>query len=63
MIKMNDNDWLSRKLKILNLNRCMNCSKFIDCKESQKEEISDCPSFDELPDNEAVVVVELGKCA
>lgn len=58
---MSELERVERKLKILNLNRCMNCSAFVSCVEPLKEDIADCDHFDELPDEEQVGVVTLGK--
>lgn len=38
-----------RKLKIENLERCMNCLGFVACKEEKKEDVVDCTRFREEP--------------
>ena len=48
-----------RKLKIENLTRCMNCSVFVTCKESFKENVVDCDHFSEIPTQKQVLVVKL----
>jgi hypothetical protein len=47
----------SRKLKIENLTRCMNCLAFVTCKEHFKEDVVDCDHLAEvLPQNQVVVM-------
>ena len=51
---------VERKLKIENLTACMNCKRFVRCKEPHKEDIVDCSHhFDEEPSERQVVVVNL----
>lgn len=52
---------LSRKLKIENWTRCMNCNSavFTKCKEPFKEDIVDCSHFVELAEHDQVVVIKL----
>lgn len=51
---------LERKLKIENLTSCMNCRKFVTCKEPFKENVVDCSHhFVEEPQERQVVVVRL----
>jgi hypothetical protein len=52
---------VERKMKIENLARCMNCLGFENCKEKMKEDIVECGHFEELPDDEQVVVVSLNE--
>lgn len=37
-----------RKMYIENLERCLNCKKFVKCSEEFKERIVDCEKFEEL---------------
>jgi hypothetical protein len=55
------NKKVERKMKIENLERCMNCLGFEICKERMKEDVVDCDHFEELSDNEQVVVVNLNE--
>lgn len=48
-----------RKLKIENLTRCMNCSRFVTCEETFKENVLECERVREIPAQKQVVVVEL----
>ncbi|NLE04461.1 MAG: hypothetical protein GX638_06640 [Crenarchaeota archaeon] len=58
MIKMNEK--LERKVRIENVNRCLNCISFVTCSESFKENIADCgEKFVELPLDKQVLVVSL----
>jgi hypothetical protein len=59
MIKMNEIESVERKLKILNLNRCLNCAAFSSCEESLKEDVAECELFDELPDKNQVIITKL----
>jgi hypothetical protein len=59
MIKMNELENEEKKLKILNLTRCLNCSLFISCLEQLKEDIAECERFDELPDKMQVIITKL----
>lgn len=53
---------LDRKLKIENIERCMNCSVFVSCEEPFKENVVDCSHhFQELPESEQLVVIKLTK--
>lgn len=60
MTKMFD-EKVERKMKIENLERCMNCVGFEDCKEKMKEDIVDCDHFEELDEEDQVVVVNLNE--
>jgi hypothetical protein len=55
------NKKIERKMKIENLTICMNCVGFVNCKEEMKEDIVDCDHFEELLDDEQVVVVNLNE--
>jgi hypothetical protein len=49
-----------RKIKIENLTNCMNCMKFLTCREPFKENVVDCGhNFIEAPQKEQIVVVKL----
>lgn len=50
---------VERKLRIENLTRCMNCSAFVTCKESYKENVIDCDHFVEIGEEKQVVVIRL----
>jgi hypothetical protein len=49
----------TRKLKIENLTRCMNCSGFVACCELRKEDIVDCQNFKEVGLENQVTLVNL----
>ena len=53
-----NSDEVKRKLKIENLERCMNCRLFTHCP-LVKDEIVCCSKFQEVDVNEQVVVVGL----
>jgi|APFre7841882793_1041355.scaffolds.fasta_scaffold142408_1 hypothetical protein len=40
------------KMKIENLERCMNCLGFENCEEEMKEDVVDCDHFEEIQDGE-----------
>ena len=44
------NKTIERKMKIENLERCMNCLGFENCKEKMKEDVVDCENFEEVED-------------
>ena len=64
MIKMkkeNKNvDKIEKKLKIENIERCLNCKLFSSCTE-MKEEIVVCSRFKELPIRRQLIVVSLAE--
>jgi hypothetical protein len=49
---------LARKLRVENLERCLNCSHFADCSENMVD-IVICERFDELEVEDQVIVVGL----
>ena len=51
-------DRLERKLKIENLERCLNCKSFLKCT-LLKEEVSICSSFEEIPLKKQLIIVNL----
>lgn len=50
-----------RKLKIENLERCLNCSLFAGCLEPKKEDIADCDHFSELSSAKQVLIIALAE--
>jgi hypothetical protein len=60
MSGVNKKDFM-RKLKIENLTRCLNCSRFPRCGESFKENVVECERVRELPTEKQVVVVKLSE--
>ena len=59
---MEESRELSRKLKIENLEKCMNCLIFVTCREPFKEDLVDCGHhLLEEPESEQIVVVKLSE--
>ena len=62
LIKMNKERFklikVEKKLKIENIERCLNCKLFIECEE-RKEEVVVCNRFKETPAKDQLVVVRL----
>jgi len=62
MIKMNKKLFklskVEKKLKLENIERCLNCKLFSDCPET-KEEVIVCSKFKEIPVKQQLVIVKL----
>ncbi len=64
MIKMRKEleklDILEKKLKIENIERCLNCKSFLRCKE-RKEDVVVCEHYKEVPVKQQLVIVKLSE--
>ena len=57
MIKMKID--LDEKLRLENLTRCINCSRFVSCEEHRKETLVDCWLFLEIPPRKQIVILSV----
>lgn len=49
-----------RKLKLENIERCLNCQEFLNCKICQKEDLTECAhKYTELPEEQQVVIISM----
>jgi hypothetical protein len=56
---MEDNEKLQGKLRLENLERCLNCNRFALCHMSNKEDIVECILFGEVETNLRKIIVDL----